>query len=218
MKNIPFLLLLIFAYKGYSKEPFINKTDSNNKYLYNVQLRIDFKTPFEYQFMFFRPEKFSFSLKIANVNYVGEILGVRVNSYSNNNFGVEHKVKGFTLKPGIHFPIEQNKKSYIFVGLNGVFSYINNEINLSNGAVGYNETFMKSNYLFGAELEFTQMTFILNHFHLGISEVIGYKNMEIYDLESIIENFPKEQIYAPAQGYSPLPVYVSVSVFLGVNF
>lgn len=218
MKNIPFLLLLIFGYKGYSKVPFISITDTNNKYLLNVQLRTDFKTPFEYQFIFFRLEKLSLSLKFANVNYGGEILGVKVNSSGNSNFGIEHKVKGFTLKPGILYPIEQNKKSHIFVGLNGVFSYINNEINLSNNSVGYNETFMKSNYLFGAELEFSQMMFISNHFHLGISEVIGYKNMKIYDLESIIENYPIEQIYAPTQGYSPLSVYVSVSVFLGINF
>ncbi len=218
MKNIPFLLLLFFAFKSYSKTPFLSKIDSNYILLFNAQLRADFKTPYEYQFIVFRPEKLSFSLKIAKVNYIGENLSVGINSVGNTKFGIDHVVKGFTFKPGILFPIERNGNSILNIGLNGVFSNITNEVALTNNAVGYNEIYQKSNYLFGAELEFTQMVFFLKYFHLGLSEVIGYKNMNVYNLESYIENYPKMQTYSPAQGYSPIPFYISLSVFLGVNF
>lgn len=218
MKNSLFLLLLVFTFKSYGKTPFIGKIDSNYMFLFSSQLRADFKTPYEYQFIVFRPEKLSFSFKVAKVNYLGENLGVGVNSGSNTKFVFNHVVKGFTFKPGILFAIERNGNSIINLGLNGVFTNITNEVSLTNNAVGYYETYKGSNYLFGAELEFTQMVFFLKYFHLGLSEVIGYKNMNVYNLEGYIGNYPKSQTYAPTQGYSPIPVYISLSAFLGVNF
>lgn len=218
MKYKLVIFLLMFTMNGYGKTPFTSKLDSGYTFLYNVQLRADNKTPFEYQFMILRPQKLSFSFKIANVNYEGENLIVKVNS-NPSNFGFYNQVKGFTVKPGVLLRLEKSKRTQGFIGLHGVVSHITNETNLYYSSSSfYNEKQSKSKFLFGTELELSEMVFFQKYFHAGVSGIIGYKDLNVYDLGDIIENFPKEQDYSPTQGYSSYPVYVTMSIFLGVNF
>jgi hypothetical protein len=82
----------------------------------------------------------------------------------------------------------------------------------------YLESYSNWQMLFGAEIEFIESIYFLNYFHTRASLTSGYKPMRFYNLQNYIYSYLITSNYTPAQGLSPTPIYISITVFLGVKY
>lgn len=181
----------------------------------NVQLRSDLRAPIENQFAYLRQKNLGFSVKIAIANY--EVMrGLSLNNLTSLNYGFYHNLRAYTFKPGVILPVEITNRKMAYITFNGVINYIKNEAILYYSSPSlYSEVYSKKQFIFGAEVELTESINLFKNLNTGFSFALGYKPMEVYNLQGLINNYPTSDIYAPAQGYSPWPIYVSVSAFLG---
>ncbi len=184
----------------------------------NVQLRADLITPIESQFAYLRKKNLGFSLKIATSKYTA-IAGLRLNNLFNSYYGFYHNLSVFTFKPGIILPLEITNRKMAYITFNGVVSYVKNEATLYYSSPSlYSEVYKSEQLLLGAEVEVTESINFFKNLNTGFSIALGYKPMEVYNLQGLINNYPTSSYYAPTQGYSPWPIYVSVSAFLGLKY
>lgn len=210
--SIGYILLFVFGLKAASKDsfdyvkPFI---------LLNIQGRADVRTPLEYQFAYVRPKKLSFSFKYASINYNNELMDIVV-YYQGNNVNASlliNAVNGNTFKLGLIYPMSYTKHTLSYVSIGGVITSIDNNLQAFN-----QNLYTISNTMLGSELELAGILFFAKRYHIGGLVDIGYKQMNIYKIDEIIKDYPARQTYAPAQGYSPIPFYVSVSALIGLKF
>ena len=185
-------------------------------FLTNIQFRSDLRTPFEYQFSYLRPQKISFYLKYSAINYKVDLMSAVVYYGDGNNVNSSkliNTIKGNTFKLGVMYPITFTKHTLSYIGIGGVIS------NIDNNLVAFNKTLTNiSNTLWGAEFELGGVLIFAKRCHIGAIVDIGYKQTNIYKLSDFLKGYNDIETYAPAQGYSPLPYYVSFSALMGLKF
>jgi hypothetical protein len=200
----------------------LNK-DSSNYFVYNLNFRADYNAIFEHQVQFLRPNKISFGMKFTHYKYDEISSSVSVKTLDESAYGygsLVYSITGNTIKPGIIYPIQLTSRQSIYLDLNALVSFTSHDImlqyskaNSNSYAVGRETKMMEYGLEFGIGYSLKLLKFL----YVGSNLSIGYKVSNRKYFDGIFKEISVYKYYTPAQGYSPFPVYLSPSIFIGTR-